>query len=725
MPDPTLAETTPAPAREASPASGARAKIPMLGKYRIAARLGKGGMGIVYQAEDTLLQRLVAIKVLPRRLSGDPVALERFLFEARAAARLSHPNIVLVYEISEVQGGWFLVMELVSGGSAQAAVQKRGPLPWRDAVGVVADACRGLVAAHETGLIHRDIKPANVLLTPDGVGKLADFGLAKALDGETPGPTSPETVLGTPAYMSPEQCRALALDARSDLYSLGATLYTLLTGKPPFELTAPIEVLYAHCNAARPDPRRVRPDVPAALVTLLHAAMAINPADRFASAREMLQALERVVVRAESAAAIPVVVPEPAAPPPLPRQTLRQRAGDTVQVVVPADSTADVEPIIARKPTRPPDSPTRRWLLRGLATAAGLGALLWVAGSDKDDVPEAAPPAPGGTPESPFWRRVGPGGVGFPVGGAVSAVAVSPDLRWLAAASETAGISVWNLTTGLAVEGLQGIKPREQTRALAWMPDGRTLVAGLLGRLVAVTPATGQVVETRLPIPPANAVPCLAFAPNSDVLLFARQGLSVGEGLGSQLFLTRFPRLGKEGSTATHPVGAFLAAGFTPDGREVLTLGQDGTVRAFDVRILAPAKVGTKEKAEAGERGRAFALAVTPNLAPENRPIGPYFAVADERGLFFRRTTDWAVRIPCWPLEGVQPRSITYSATSRFWAAGVSDGRVLIRDNHAEKMYELVGHKDAVRAVAFAAQGALLATGSDDKTVRLTRLEVG
>jgi serine/threonine protein kinase len=199
-----------------------------LGKYEITGKLGQGGMGVVYEGQDTLLKRPVAVKLLPEAVAANPEALKRFLHEAQAAARLNHPNVVAIHEADQWQGTVYLVLELVRGESAEQALQTRGPLPWREATRILADVCRGLAAAHAAGLVHRDIKPGNILLAADGAVKLADFGLAKPVDHNGPALTGPGLAIGTPHFMSPEQCRSAPLDPRSDLYSLGATYYALL-----------------------------------------------------------------------------------------------------------------------------------------------------------------------------------------------------------------------------------------------------------------------------------------------------------------------------------------------------------------------------------------------------------------------------------------------------------------------------------------------------------------
>src|SRR5262245_28756419 len=230
-----------------------------LGKYRLVRRLGEGGMGIVYAAEDPILSRMVALKVLSAA-AQTPGALQRFALEARAAARLNHPNVVAVHDVGRHGDVSYLVMELVDGPSAQTVLQQHGAFPWQIATRIIAGVCRGLAAAHAADLIHRDVKPANVLLGGDGSVKLTDFGVVKA-PRLLPAHATHSAVLGTPHYMSPEQCTSETIDARADLYALGCTYYALLTGRPPYEGDA-VKVMFAHCTEAVPDPRDLVPELP-------------------------------------------------------------------------------------------------------------------------------------------------------------------------------------------------------------------------------------------------------------------------------------------------------------------------------------------------------------------------------------------------------------------------------------------------------------------------------
>ncbi len=276
----------------------------MLGKYRLLRRIGRGGMGEVYEAEDTVLERRVAVKLLPISVAGEPRRLERFVREARAAARLNHPHVVTVYDVGQEAGTAFLVLELVQGETLQGRLEAGGGIPWLEATRVIADVSRGLAAAHAAGIIHRDIKPSNILRTPDGIAKLGDFGLAKALDAEGASLTGSGFLLGTPHYMSPEQCRAEPTDERSDVYSLGATYHALLTGRPPFAGTTAMQILFAHCSNPPPDARDAVPDVPDRCVRIVQRAMAKEARDRFASVPELLAEVESVLTGTPAATAL-------------------------------------------------------------------------------------------------------------------------------------------------------------------------------------------------------------------------------------------------------------------------------------------------------------------------------------------------------------------------------------------------------------------------------------
>lgn len=262
-----------------------------LGGYRLVRRLGSGGMGDVYLAEQKSLARRVAVKVLRPEMLRHAGAVERFEREARAAAALAHGNIVQIHEVARVDGIHFLAEEYVAGPSLKAWLAARGPLDARQALAVLAQVGAALGRAAEQGIVHRDVKPENLLLTRSGEVKVADFGLARLL-GDDVELTQAGTTLGTPLYMSPEQGRGGAVDARSDLYSLGATVYHLLTRRPPFSGATGASVVMAHISEPLVPLATLRRDLPPALCAIVERLLAKDPADRFASPQELVHEVE-------------------------------------------------------------------------------------------------------------------------------------------------------------------------------------------------------------------------------------------------------------------------------------------------------------------------------------------------------------------------------------------------------------------------------------------------
>jgi non-specific serine/threonine protein kinase len=261
----------------------------MIGKtishYKILEKLGQGGMGVVYKAEDTKLKRTVALKFLPSELTRDPDAKARFNREAQAAAALNHPNICTIYEVGEHDGQSFIAMELVEGQSLKERID-RGPLPIDDAVSLAVQVGEGLGEAHEKGIVHRDIKPGNIILSSRGQAKILDFGLAR-LGGDTK-LTKTDTTLGTVAYMSPEQASGKEVDRRTDIWSLGVVLYEMLTGQRPFAGEYEAAVVHSILNDA-PEPLTARrSNVPMELERIAGKALAKNPSERYPHVEDML-----------------------------------------------------------------------------------------------------------------------------------------------------------------------------------------------------------------------------------------------------------------------------------------------------------------------------------------------------------------------------------------------------------------------------------------------------
>jgi serine/threonine-protein kinase len=261
------------------------------GRYRISRKLGGGGMADVYLAEDQELGRRVAVKILHSRYANDEQFVERFRREATHAAGLSHPNIVSIYDRGETDGSYFIVMEYVEGRTLKELIRSRGPCPVPVAITYTRQLLSALRYAHRNGVIHRDIKPHNVIVDPEGVVKVTDFGIARAGASQM---TEEGAIIGTAQYLSPEQARGAPVDQTSDLYSAGIVLYELLTGEVPFTGDSPVEIAMKHLTEVPPLPSALRPDVPEDLDLVVVRALAKEPADRYQSAAAMDADLETV-----------------------------------------------------------------------------------------------------------------------------------------------------------------------------------------------------------------------------------------------------------------------------------------------------------------------------------------------------------------------------------------------------------------------------------------------
>jgi serine/threonine-protein kinase len=266
-------------------------------RYEIRQQLGAGGMGVVYRALDRELQETVAIKTLKPELLGDFTLLERFKQEIRLARKISHPNVVRTHDLGESDGTYFITMEFVDGTSLDEVLARRGPLPLAVTLTIGRQLCRALEVAHGVGVVHRDIKPQNLVVDAQGFLKVMDFGIARLVEGRQaagPGLTAEGSIIGTPEYMAPEQLMGQAVDGRTDLYAAGVVLFECLTGRRLFEGTSFATLMLKQVQEPPPDPRTIVPGIPAEAVALVLKALAKRPEDRWQSAGEFLQALERI-----------------------------------------------------------------------------------------------------------------------------------------------------------------------------------------------------------------------------------------------------------------------------------------------------------------------------------------------------------------------------------------------------------------------------------------------
>lgn len=260
-------------------------------RYEIIEKIGNGGMATVYKATDLVLKRYVAVKILRDEFTTDEEFIKRFETEAQSAARLTHPNIVSIYDVGVDEGIYYIVMELIQGKTLkEIVIEERGPLPWKWSVNVAIQIAAALEMAHKNNIIHRDIKPHNIIITEDGIAKVTDFGIAKAVSNSTI--TAFGTTIGSVHYFSPEHARGGYTDAKSDLYSLGVVMYEMVTGRVPFDADTPVSVALKHMQEEAVPPIEINPNLPEAVDKIIMKALKKDPMLRYQTATEMLQDLK-------------------------------------------------------------------------------------------------------------------------------------------------------------------------------------------------------------------------------------------------------------------------------------------------------------------------------------------------------------------------------------------------------------------------------------------------
>lgn len=456
--------------------------------YRILEVLGRGGMGVVYRAENQALRRIEALKVIAPVYARDPYFRRRFQREAQALGRIHHPNIVGIHTLRESELGLFLTMEYVDGDTLADRIRDHGPLPWTDTLPIVSQLLDALAYAHNRGIIHRDIKPRNVMLTPDETVKVMDFGLARFFREATE--TRTQGTTGTLYYMAPEQIvAAKTLDQRCDLYALGMTLYELLTGRLPFDETDSHYVIQrAIVEEVFPPPIEFRTDLPPRLSEVIHRAVAKDPTDRFPSARAMQQAID-AVVRAEQQGAVgdaDVTVTRPAP----------GRGARASSSVASGSSTADPG-VSSRSGSVPSRSRAWRWWTGG-AIVVGLGMALFVFGPEwtvqADDPIPRADRTPDAFPES----------LSAPASDAASAPSLSQSSSVRSTGSSALGASVTDLSSPLQEQAENetqdgGATPPDANRLAEASPEALRPAGEEPEQQPPVRPPPEENVETKSP----------------------------------------------------------------------------------------------------------------------------------------------------------------------------------------------------------------------------------
>jgi WD40 repeat protein/serine/threonine protein kinase len=496
-----------------------RAADLVLGQHVLLERLGEGGMGQVFKARHARLDRVVALKVIRKDRLVHKGALSRFQREARAAARLSHPNIVSVFDADEVAGTHFLVMEYVEGVDLSRYVKQHGPLPVDLAVSCIRQAALGLQHAYERGLVHRDIKPANLLLTRAGQVKILDMGLARVdqvAEDDSSTLTQEGSVMGSLDYIAPEQAKdSHQADIRSDLYSLGCSLYYLLSGRVPFPGGTAMEKLLKHGTETATPIATLRPDLPAWLAAVTSRLMAKRPEDRFQTPAELIHALDAKIDPMGQHVPIPTALPLAIA--------IDAPTDVDVPLAIPAEgplSTASTSTWSARRlatATRVVGYRTWQWCWRHprssgtVAACFALLALLWWNGVFSRP---KSPPDPTPTPvvkELPPGKQLSalalvsePKGIEGATGwtletvqhrGKILAMAASPDGRWLATAGEDGAIRIREFGKSAVDRIFLGHDATIQ--ALDYSPDGRLLASGAADNLIRIWEAdSGKLLHT-------------------------------------------------------------------------------------------------------------------------------------------------------------------------------------------------------------------------------------
>ena len=266
-------------------------------RYEIIEKIGEGGMATVYKAKCNILKRYVAVKVLRDEFTTDEEFIKRFNTEAQAAASLTHPNIVSIYDVGHEENIYYIVMELVQGKTLKEIINEDGALPWKWALNVSIQVASALEMAHKNNIVHRDIKPHNIIITEDGIAKVTDFGIAKAVSNSTI--TAFGTTIGSVHYFSPEHARGGYTDAKSDLYSLGVVMYEMLTGRVPFDADTPVSIALKHMQEKPIEPIKLNPTIPYAVNKIIMKAMEKDPNERYQSATEMLKDLSMALKNPE------------------------------------------------------------------------------------------------------------------------------------------------------------------------------------------------------------------------------------------------------------------------------------------------------------------------------------------------------------------------------------------------------------------------------------------
>ncbi len=667
-------------------------------EYTVLDKIGQGGMGIVLKAQHRRMKRLVAVKMLPAAALKNKEAVKRFYREVEAAARLAHPNVVTAHDAREHAGIHYLVMEYVQGKDLAELVAERGPLPVGQAVNCVMQAAKGLEYAHKQGIIHRDIKPSNLLLDREATVKILDMGLARIFEGgDATDPdrlTGSGQVMGTCDYMAPEQAEDThGADHRADIYSLGCTLYRLLTGERPYSGDSMIQVLMAHRAAEIPSARGVRSDIPESVDNVCRKMMAKAPEDRYQSMTEVLAALEACV-------AVKTPVPSPVADESssdgaltsflqsLPKESVAtsQKAARVAENTLKSHVGQDTSSNIWAKLV--PADRRQMWTYAGIAGGVVLGIAFMLKTPEGTSVVTVKPDAEISVDDGKIAQK-------SPDDDEPAEVGVVEGKHTLNATEGGFRKPTGHEKTGL-VRKFEG--HTENIRDVAFLPDGKHVLSGSGDATVRLWDvSTGKEVRQF----GERGVYGMAVAPCGT--------LAVTGSLSSRISLWDV-RSGKEILFGYSPSYAVRALVFAPDARTFLTGGGDGEIVSWNT------ETGSHLKEFAGHKAAIFALAFLPD--------GRSFLAGDGRG----NLVQWDIQ------SGKEIRRIKHDESAILELRLMPDGKRVISVGDFAKVRlwdiatgrllgKLEGHRFSVASVAVLPGGKYVVTGGDDQTIRVWDIE--